>query len=255
MVLGRRVLSSAHLPGGDLGGATRLGLDGDAVVAKTGPLVEREGRMLRAMAATGAPSPNVRHAESDLLIMDYVEGDGRAGWTSLAHDLTLLHAPRDELYGWHENYAFGAVSIDNTRSEEWPAFWADRRLLPFCPDLPPELARRLETLASRLPDLLPANPPAALLHGDLWSGNILFHHGRLAALIDPACYFGDREVDFAMLAWVNDPPDALFVQGALTQGWEKRLPIYALWPMLVHLALFGNSYRPVIEKTLTALKV
>ena len=105
------------------------------------------------------------------------------------------------------------------------------------------------------PDMLPAKPPAALLHGDLWSGNVLFHGGQLAALIDPACYHGDREVDFAMLQVFGNPPDAFFAASELDPGWRERVPAYQLWPMLVHLRLFGNAYRSRVESLLSACGV
>ena len=251
--LGEDVLSSQHLAGGDLGGATRLDLaDGRRLVAKTGATVEREGKMLRAIAATGAAAPHVHHCEGDLLVMHWIEADGRAGWSSLAEALSSLHAPQDEPYGWPENYALGSVKVENARSSDWPQFWAERRILCHAPHLPADLAKRLETLAARLPDLLPAKPPAALLHGDLWRGNILFHQGRLAALIDPASHYGDREVDLAMTLVFNYPPAGFFEACAPNPGWRDRVPVYQLWPLLLHLRLFGSAYRSRTESLLAA---
>jgi len=252
-VLGEAVLDVQQLPGGDLGGAARIVLaDGRAVVAKQGHLVAREGAMLRAIAATGAPAPQVLHCDGELLVMSFVEADGRAGWSSLAEALHDLHAPQDRSYGWVADYAFGSVTIANGAMESWPRFWAERRLLPFCNAVEPSLAARIEALAVRLPDLLPETPPAALLHGDLWGGNVLFHQEELAALIDPACYYGDREVDFAMLQVFDRPPESLFIASDLAAGWRERVPAYQLWPMLVHLHLFGDSYRRRVESLLSA---
>lgn len=251
--LGVEVRDIRQLPGGDLGGAARVDLADDrALVAKQGELVAHEGAMLRAIAATGAPAPQVLHCAVDLLVMELVEADGRAGWESLAEALRLLHAPGRQAYGWHADYAFGRVGIANAPCDTWPRFWAERRLLPFCEHVDAALARRLEGLAERLPDLLPATPPPALLHGDLWRGNVLFHAGKLAALIDPACYIGDREVDFAMLQVFDDPPPAFFAASQLAPGWRERLPAYQLWPMLVHLRLFGSGYRGRVESLLSA---
>lgn len=249
--MGVAVLDSRQLPGGDLGGAALVTLaDGRAVMAKEGHLVDREGAMLRAIAATGAPAPKVLHCDGDLLVMEHVEADGRAGWESMAEALRLLHAPQECAYGWNADYAFGSVTISNDPLDDWPRFWAERRMLPFCRHVDAALAQRLETAAARLPDLLPATPPSALLHGDLWSGNVLFHQGQLAALIDPACYYGDREVDFAMLQVFGSPPEAFFAASGLAPGWRERVPAYQLWPMLVHLRLFGSSYRGRVESLL-----
>lgn len=256
--LGVEALAAEHLAGGDLGGATRVRLaGGESVVVKTGPLVEREGHMLGAIAATGVPAPRVRYAEKAFLIMDFVASDGRAGWLSLAGGLAQLHAPEGPSYGWPEDYAFGVVPIVNTPSTNWADFWAEHRLLSLqnAPDqsLDQSLVRRLESLARHVPDILPAHPPAALLHGDLWGGNFLVRQGELAALIDPACYYGDCEVDFAMLQIFDRPPPEFFEAAALAEGWRERRPVYQLWPMLVHLRLFGSAYRGRVESLLAEL--
>lgn len=251
--LGEGVRDTARLPGGDLGGATRVLLEtGRVLVAKTGDLVDREGAMLHAIAATGAPAPEVLHCEAGLLVMSHVENDGRAGWEDLAKGLKALHAQRHDPYGWDADYAFGEVTIANTPGEDWVDFWCKRRLLPFCDHVPAPLANRIESLAVRLANLLPQNPPPALLHGDLWGGNVLFHDGCLAALIDPACYVGDREVDFAMLLVFGSPPEGFFAASDLASGWRERVPVYQLWPMLVHLRLFGAGYRARVESLLAA---
>jgi fructosamine-3-kinase len=99
---------------------------------------------------------------------------------------------------------------------------------------------------------LPAHPDAALLHGDLWGGNILVAQGRVTALIDPACYYGHAEIALAMLC-LFDHPDPAFTgaYGAAAPGQADRRPIYQLFPALVHLRLFGQAYRGLVERLLT----
>ena len=256
-ITGQSVRSLRLLEGGDLGGAVQVTLaDGTLLVAKDGPLVEVEADMLRAIAATGAPIPLIHHAEPGLLVMDYVAAADPVAWEGLAEMLAVLHAPGTPVgarYGWDVDYAFGKVPIANTASDDWPHFWGQHRLLCHVPHVAPDIARRLEALAKRLPDLLPAAPPAALLHGDLWGGNMLFDKDRLAAFIDPASYRGDREVDVAMLAWVENPPPRFFDALDLAPGWHERYPVYALWPALVHLRLFGDGYRSSVTAALDAL--
>ena len=251
---GSPVASGTRLAGGDLGGALLVTLeDGRRFVAKDGPLVEREGEMLRAIGKTGAPAPAVHYCDDGLLLMDHIEADGAKGWASLAEALGHLHAAQDVPYGWDADYAFGAVTVCNTPADDWPAFWGENRIACHGRSIDSSIARRLDTLASRLGDILPRHPTHSLLHGDLWGGNVLFHQGALAALIDPAAYIGHREVDIAMLTLFDHPPDAFFDVMQLDAGWRERLPAYRLWPLLVHLRLFGDSYRASVESALRAL--
>ena len=256
-ITGQSVRSLRLLEGGDLGGAVQVTLaDGTLLVAKDGPLVHVEAEMLRTICATGAPVPRIHHAEPGLLVMDYVAAGDLISWEALAETLAVLHAPLDPTgprYGWDVDYAFGKVSIVNSASDDWPHFWAQHRLLCHVPHVSSDIATRLETLAVRLPDLLPTAPPVSLLHGDLWGGNMLFEKDRFAAFIDPASYRGDREVDVAMLAWVESPPPRFFDALDLSPGWRERYPVYALWPALVHLRLFGDGYRASVTAALDAL--
>lgn len=255
-IAGSPVTGGRKLAGGDLGGAALVELaDGRRWVAKEGALALHEAGMLRAIAQTGAPAPEVHYSEDELLLMDYVEADGVKGWDSLAEALHLLHKPRNAPYGWYDDYAFGPVAIPNAQSDNWPDFWAQHRLLCHGEKVDGSLTRRLEDLAKRLPELLPESPPPALLHGDLWGGNLLFHQGHLAALIDPASYVGHREVDAAMLTLFDHPPASFFDALELDAGWRDRQPAYRLWPLLVHLRLFGHSYRGAVLAELDSLGV
>lgn len=251
--LGAPVERLVPLHGGDLSEVTRADLsDGWRAVAKTGPMVRTEARMLQWMAAAGAPVPEVLHAEAGLILLDWLEETppGPEGWRALGAALAHLHSQMGESYGWHEDYAFVAVEIRNASVRTWPEFWAERRLRPFTSALPPDAGQRLERLCARLPDLLPATPLPALLHGDIWVGNALFS-GPRAHLIDPACYHGDAEVDLAMLTLFGQPHPAFWNgYGPLREGMDVRRPVYQLWPALVHLRLFGAGYLGLVSRLL-----
>lgn len=256
-LLGSPVSGAAALAGGDLSAIHRLRLvGGGSAIAKQGPLVSLEAEMLRAIAGSGAPAPKVLAVTEDLLLIEEMPNDGplATGWDDLAQVLQTLHASTGGAYGWRADYAFGRVAIPNAATPDWPSFWAERRLRCHVSHVPAALARRLERLADRLAGLLPSNPAPVLLHGDLWGGNVLVSGGRVSALIDPACYHGDREVDAAMLTLFDAPPARFFNALALTPGWQERQPIYRLWPLLVHLRLFGSSYAGAVEAALVEVE-
>ncbi len=256
-ICGSPVVSLRRFAGGDISGASAVTLaDGRRVVAKKGPVAAIEGRMLAAMARSGAPVPAVLGSADDVLVMERLPEvgplEGRA-WDRLADALAALHGLAGPAYGWDEDYALRQVAVENARWADWAEFWAARRLLCHAPHVAPELARRIERLAASLPDLLPATPVPSLLHGDLWGGNILVSGNRVSGLIDPCAYHGDREVDAATLTVFDHPPARFFAALDLEPGWRERQPAYRLWTWLVHLRLFGEAYRGAVEGELDTL--
>ncbi len=241
---GEQVRTLTPFHGGDLSAVTLVTLhSGDRIVAKQGPLVGTEARMLTALAPF-APKP--LHVDGDLLLMQHLP-EGPANWQDLGRSLRQIHDRPGPHPGWDSDYAFGPVVIQNTPAPTWPEFWTERRLRPFLPFLPTGLAQSLETLCARAPNLLP-DTPNRLLHGDLWAGNVQFSAGR-GWLIDPACYFGDPEVDLAMLHLFGAPPAAFWDgYGPPLSGYMERQPLYQLWPALVHLRLFGSTYEPLVRR-------
>lgn len=248
------VAHDAPLGGGDLGAVRRVTLDdGRTVVAKAGTGLRREARMLAALRAAGAPTADVLHVDEDVLVLADVRDDGRlhaAAWRDLGTVLARLHADVGTAYGWDEDAAFGPVVLANAWTDAWPRFWAERRLAAHLPHLPPDLAARVERLAADLPARLPERPPAALLHGDLWTGNVLASGGRVTALIDPATYRGHGEVDLAMLHLFGAPEPGFDAAYGAPPDAGARRPIYQLEPALVHLRLFGPGYRGLVERLL-----
>lgn len=254
---GSKPTAVTRLAGGDISGASLIEFtDGLKVVGKTGPVVSVEALMLEAMGLSSAPVPNVIGFDERHLLIECLPSDGTlAGnaWISLAHALDGLHSVRGEAFGWSEDYALRHVVVQNDQTDNWPNFWCERRLLCHVPHIAADLGKRIEKLALRLPGLLPAVPKPVLLHGDLWGGNVLVTGERISGLIDPCSYFGDREVDVASLTVFDNPTQAFFDVLALESGWRERLPIYRLWMWLLHVRLFGESYKPAVERDLAAL--
>ncbi|MEA3032895.1 MAG: hypothetical protein QOH86_911 [Sphingomonadales bacterium] len=227
-----------------------------ASVAKKSPSVAAEAAMLRALALAGCPVPAVEAEYENVLLLAYVENDGvfsTKAWADLGQRLGGLHGHVSTAFGWPVDYAIGTVAFDNRETSDWPRFWGEQRLIAAAAVLDRPWRERVDRLARRLPDLLPASPPAALLHGDLWTGNILVRDGSVVGFIDPACYHGDAEVDLAMLELFCSPPEVFHeAYGSPAPGWRQRLPLYQLFPALVHVRLWGPSYHAMADRLLTA---
>lgn len=243
---------------------------GRGAVADTLP-AEAEG--LRALRATGSglvvPEPLAWAAEAPprpgYLLMTWIE-TGRvtaATWHRLGEGLVQLHHTTAGRYGFDGANYIGRTPQENGWCNTWPTFFRTRRLEPQV-----DRARRagrwdaawdrdLDALYGRLDDLLPADPPASLVHGDLWSGNMLATATGEAAIIDPAVYFGHREVDLAMTelfgGFADGFYDAYRAAWPLAPGYGERRTCYNLYHLLNHLNLFGRSYAGQVGRALRRL--
>jgi fructosamine-3-kinase len=153
---------------------------------------------------------------------------------------------------------FGWIALSNERARDWPTFLAERRLLPLVrmarerDAVRPRAVAAVERVCARLGELAGDPEAPARLHGDLWSGNVMADvHGR-PWLVDPSAYGGHREVDLAMLSLFGSPsPRVLAAYGErapLATGWQERVELYQLLPLLVHALLFGGSYGAAAER-------
>jgi len=244
-----------RLAGGDLSEVLLLRRpDGRCTVAKGGPSIGTEAAMLRAILSAGIPAPLVEGEHEGVLLLEHIANDGLfspRAWADIGAAVRQLHAKAGDRYGWPVDYRLGTVEMDNRESSDWPHFWGEQRLVATAKVLDRPWRERVDRLAGRLALLLPPDPTPSLLHGDLWTGNILVAEGKLAALIDPACYHGHCEVDLAMLTLFGEPPDEFWESyGPLDAGWEERRSLYQLFPALVHLRLFGASYGSLVDRLL-----
>jgi fructosamine-3-kinase len=153
---------------------------------------------------------------------------------------------------------FGSLRLPNEPTDDWPTFYAERRLRPLA-----RIARDRSALSSagieavervcdRMVELAGPPEPPARLHGDLWSGNVMADADGRPWLIDPSAYGGHREVDLAMLRLFGAPSERVFAAyeelTPLADGWQERVELYQLLPLLVHALLFGGSYRGAAER-------
>jgi fructosamine-3-kinase len=212
-------------------------------------------RWLAAAHAAGVPS--VLAESADCLVIDWID-DGqpsREGAARFGRELAGLHAAGADRFGapWPGVIAGLPLPNDADDGVSWPDWYAAHRVLPFA-----RLAVAARTLSTADVSLIesacarsgaiagPAEPPARL-HGDCWSGNVLWSGGR-GWLIDPAAHGGHRETDLAMLALFGAPYLDRILAGyqevaPLAAGWRGRIPLHQLHPLLVHVCLFGGAYR------------
>ena len=266
MILGVRVRRSVPLGGG----AARVELaDGRTVVVKDGPSAAAEAAGLRWLAVPEAPPvPRVLACDGDRLVTTYVPAghDSAEAAARLGRGLAVLHAAGAPSFGagppdGPDAAWIGRAPMTNVPSDEWAPWYAEHRIAPYlrtardAGDLTDAEAALVEQVCSRLPEL--AGPPEepARLHGDLWSGNVLWAPDG-AWLIDPAAHGGHRETDLAMLALFGcphlDTVLAAYDEAApLAPGWPDRVPLHQLFPLLVHVALFGRGYA---ARTVTAAR-
>lgn len=228
-------------------------VDGVPVHVKTTAYDARlEAEGLAALAAAGAPVPEVMSVDEHRLVLRTVSG--RPVWRSLGGAVANAHRVTNDTFGWHRDNVIGSLPQHNERHDHWPTFYIERRLRPWMPALPTAVRHRLEDLcAGPLPDLLDHDVSPSLLHGDLWSGNVV--DGTW--LIDPAVSYGDRELDLAFASVFGGIPTDFFdgyqQEWPLDSGWQRRRPALQLYHLVVHVELFGRSYVPMVEARIEAL--
>lgn len=210
---------------------------------------------LRRLAGAGAPVPEVLRVDQHELVMDWVSG--RPDWEALGATLAGVHGTTAERFGYEIDNMIGGLPQVNTWTRSWGEFFAEDRVRVHLADpaVPDHLVRRLERACDGpLQDLLDEHRPVpSLVHGDIWSGNIIDG----AYLIDPAVSFSDREVELAFMAVFGGIPSAMWdgylESWPLADGWEQRRPALQLHHLLVHVRLFGGGYAGWVGETLDRL--
>jgi fructosamine-3-kinase len=255
---GRAIRGVSALSGGCVGEVCKVTLDdGGVVVAKLGPGLEPEGWMLHSLARRSRlPVPAVLFSDDSLLVMEYVAADGGLSGPAQAHCAGLLadlHDITAPAFGLERDTLIGGLVQPNPWTLRWREFFRDQRLLFMATEavqsgrLPLEVMRGVEYVAGRLDHWIEEPACPGLVHGDAWSGNILCRGDRVAAFIDPALYFADPEIELAFGTLFGTFDEVFFrryhERRPLRPGFfEARRDIYNLYPLLVHVRLFGGSY-------------
>ncbi|UCH76079.1 MAG: fructosamine kinase family protein [Rhodospirillales bacterium] len=267
---GAAVVDLRAVSGGCIGEVWCAALeDGRRLAVKTGDAagsLDVEGYMLDYLARTNTvPVPEVLHAAPDLLVMSWVEADGRltaAAEQHAAELLAALHGIAAEAYGHERDTLIGALRQPNPWCQSWVAFFREHRLLHIgrdaldCGALARDTYKRLEDFCIRKLDAYIDEPDRpSLIHGDMWGGNVLCADGRIAAFIDPAIYHADAEIELAFSTLFGTYGDVFFrtydeLRPIRPGFFEARRDIYNLYPLLVHTRLFGGHYGTQVDHIL-----
>lgn len=279
--LGSPMVKSLPLRGGDIADVSLITLaDNRQFVAKR-PRMDQpdttacEKMMLTHLAKKSAlPVPKVHYQTRGLLVMDFVKHantlDAKAAAEDAAQHVARLHKvenlPRrgKPKYGFEKDTYIGPLVQQNKLTESWIDFFRDHRLLAIADSsyrtqkLPSVVLRKIQTFAGKLDSFLPANPVASLLHGDLWAGNVLVDGDHIASFIDPAISYGHNEMDLAFIDLMGGFDVAFFdayatIYPVERDFWETRKLVYQLWPLLVHVRIFGGGYVQQVDAILDRL--
>jgi fructosamine-3-kinase len=262
IVAGVELHDAVPVAGGDICRAYRARLtDGTPVFAKTLPaapagLFAAEARGLDRLRAAGGPRvPEVVGLDDDGLVLGWIETGPPTpeGARAFGRALAVMHAARCDSYGASADGFIGPLPLDNRPPDnrpdaDWGTFYVERRVTPYLGALSPAERRDVEVVCARIGEVAGPPEPPALIHGDLWSGNLVWSADGDVVLVDAASvHGGHRETDLAMLALFGAPYlktilAAYDEQSPLADGWRARVPLHQLHPLLVHATLFGGGY-------------
>ncbi len=188
-----------------------------------------------------------------LLLMEYLSpAMNTTGFDeTLGRGLAQMHQKSAVEYGFHHSNYCGTTVQDNSWTTNWPEFYTQNRINSLINQIKKSRGLSLveqkifDKLIDRLPNLLPHSTIPSLIHGDLWSGNYMFT-AKGPALIDPACYYADREMELGMMklfgGFSTKVWGAYQEEWPLPEDWQQRNQLYQLYHVLNHYLLFGGSY-------------
>jgi fructosamine-3-kinase len=272
--LGSAPAAAKRLSGGDINDAFEVRLaDGRSVFVKTnasaapamfpaearglGFLAEAKALRVPNVLGVSAPGDGVSFLALELV---YAGARARGFDETLGRGLAALHRSGTPRFGLDHDNFIGSLPQSNRAWPTWAEFYEKERLAPQLARAISEnratsgMRRGFERLFARLVELLGPEEPPARLHGDLWGGNLHIDEQGAPCLIDPAVYGGHREVDLAMMRLFGGFGERVFSAYAeafpLAEGADERVQLYQLYPLMVHVNLFGGGYGASVERIL-----
>lgn len=206
-----------------------------------------EAKGLEILKQTGCiRTPEIILINEDFLLLEFISSAGFNSWENFGRDLASLHKNTNDFFGLNHSNFIGSLNQQNDPEKSWCSFFIHQRLLPQLKlgNFSSSFLSAFDVLFEKIPSLFPKHSPE-LVHGDLWSGNFIMTKDS-ACLIDPAVYYGNREMDIAMTTLFGGF-HASFYEAynesfPLLSGWRDRIDLCNLYPLLVHVNLFGGSY-------------
>lgn len=270
--LSQNILKISQLQGGDINEVFDIQTLSNRYVLKLNKqssypqMFDMEARGLTTLAQNGVFTPQVVDVfdqdDHQFLLMTYIENETRSAvfWKNFGQALAKLHqSHRYDSFGLTEDNYIGSLKQVNRFKDTWAAFFIENRIQALVKTafdvklLDKKHISQFEAFSAAFDHLIPKERPS-LLHGDLWSGNLLCGLEQTPVFIDPAIYYGHREMDIAMTkmfgGFDNTFLDFYNDIYPLEKGWQERLSLHNLYPNLVHLILFGRSYLGGIESVI-----
>jgi len=269
--LGLLISEIDPLSGGSVGQVYCLRTaDGRSLVAKVDngprPRLDIEGYMLDYLREqSNLPVPATLYASPQLLVMTCLPGESSFSSSAQKHAAELLaglHGQTAPSFGLERNTLIGGLHQPNSYYDDWIPFFAEQRLLYMAGEaaaagqLPSHMIPRIEKMAARLSGYLLEPDAPSLIHGDVWTTNVLASGARITAFIDPAIYYASPEIELAFITLFGSFGEPFFnryneLRPIVPGFFEERRDIYNLYPLLVHVRLFGGGYVARVDAILS----
>lgn len=213
---------------------------------------------------TQLPVPAVIYSNAHIILMEYVEAHHSLdikGQIHAAELLSDLHKIKGDAFGFERDTLIASLHQPNEQAKDWVSFFTEHRLLYMANQaldegkIDAKMRKQFDKLAAKLPAYLQGHSQPCLIHGDIWSGNVLAGRDKVAAFLDPAIYYADPEIELAFISLFDTFGEQFFrhyneISPIRFGFFEERRHIYNLYPLLVHTRLFGSSYARKAQKIL-----